>query len=71
MNNNYHTSFLIHSILFDSGCLGHVINLGNVDVTGHIMKIAAVENVTAIWEYDLTQADNHVLGGSSMNILYS
>jgi len=31
---------------------------------GHITKIAAVENVTAIWEYDPTQADNRVLGGS-------
>ena len=31
---------------------------------GHITKIAAVENATAIWEYDPTQADNCVLGGS-------
>ena len=31
---------------------------------GHITKIAAVENATAIWEYDPTRADNHVLGGS-------
>ena len=45
-------------------CLGHVINLGNVDVMGHITKIAAVENATAIWEYDPTRADNRVLGGS-------
>ncbi|KIK00082.1 hypothetical protein K443DRAFT_101041, partial [Laccaria amethystina LaAM-08-1] len=35
-------------------CLGHVVNLGNVDVMGHITKIAAVENATAIWEYDPT-----------------
>ena len=45
-------------------CLGHVINLGNVDVMGHITKIAAVENATAIWEYDPTHEDNRVLGGS-------
>lgn len=45
-------------------CLGHVINLGNVDVMGHITKIAAVENATAIWEYDPTREDNRVLGGS-------
>ena len=45
-------------------CLGHVINLGNVDVMQTIMKIAAVENVTAIWEYDPTRPDNRVLGGS-------
>ena len=49
---------------FHRSCLGHVINLGNVDVMGHITKIAAVENATAIWEYDPTQADNRVLGGS-------
>jgi hypothetical protein len=29
-----------------------------------ITKLAAVENATAIWEYDPTKADNHVLGGS-------
>lgn len=27
-------------------------------------KIVAVKNVTAIWEYDPTQDDNHVLGGT-------
>lgn len=31
---------------------------------GHITKIVAVENATAIWEYDPTQPDNCVLGGS-------
>jgi hypothetical protein len=51
------------SIIYCS-CLGHVVNLGNVDVMGHITKIAAVENATAIWEYDPTRADNRVLGGS-------
>ena len=30
---------------------------------GHITKIAAVENATAIWEYDTTQVDNRVLSG--------
>ena len=45
-------------------CLGHVINLGNVDVMSHIMKIAAVENLTAFWEYNPTRSDNHVLGSS-------
>ena len=44
--------------------MGHVINLGNIDVMGHITKIAAVKNATAIWEYDPTQADNCVPGGS-------
>ena len=41
-----------------------VVNLGNIDIMGHITKITAVKNGTAIWKYDLTQADNHVLGGS-------
>jgi hypothetical protein len=44
--------------------LGHVINLGNVDVMRQITKTAAVENATAIWEYDPTLNDNRVLGGS-------
>jgi hypothetical protein len=30
----------------------------------HITKIAAVENATAIWEYDPSLPDNRVLGGS-------
>jgi len=48
--------------------LGHVINLGNVDVMAHITKIAAVANATAIWEYDPTREDNCVLGGS-LNVI--
>ena len=31
---------------------------------GHITWIAAIENATAIWEYDPTLPDNCVLGGS-------
>ena len=49
---------------FSCSCLGHIVNLGNVDVMSHITKIAAVENATAIWEYDPTREDNRVLGGS-------
>ena len=49
---------------FHCSCLGHVINLGNVDVMGHITQIVAVENATAIWEYDPTWEDNRVLVGS-------
>ncbi|KAF8231976.1 hypothetical protein L208DRAFT_1466589 [Tricholoma matsutake] len=29
-------------------CLGHVINLANIDVMDHITKIAAMETTTAI-----------------------
>ena len=47
-----------------SRCLSHVVNLSVVAVMSHIMKIAAIENATAIWEYDLNLPDNHVLGGS-------
>ena len=67
MNNNYRlfcSLFLFSSIEFHCSCLGHVVNLGNVDIMGHITKIAAVENATAIWEYDPTRTDNRVLGGS-------
>jgi len=67
-NSNYRM-FICHSQFPPSeesscSCLGHVINLGNVDVMSHITKIAAVENSTAIWEYDPTRSDNRVLGGS-------
>jgi hypothetical protein len=34
----------------------------------HIIKITAVKNVTASWEYDPTQANNRVLGGS-LNVI--
>jgi hypothetical protein len=50
--------------IFLCSCLAHVVNLGNVAVMTHITKIAAVENATAIWEYDPTRDDNRVLGGS-------
>jgi hypothetical protein len=69
MSNNYHMfiyfqlNFFWTEISFHS-CLGHVVNLGNVDVMALIMKIAAVKNATAIWEYDPTRDDNRVLGGS-------
>ena len=43
-------------------CLGHVVNLGNVDIMARIMKIAAVKNAMTIWGYDPTWDDNHVLG---------
>jgi hypothetical protein len=45
-------------------CLAHIVNLANVAVMTHITKIAAVENATAIWEYDPTREDNRVLGDS-------
>ena len=44
--------------------MGHVVNLGNVDVMAHITKLAVVANATAIWEYDPSREDNCVLGGS-------
>lgn len=47
-----------------TSCLEHVVNLANVAVMGHITKIAAVENATAIWEYDPDLPGNRVLGGS-------
>ena len=45
-------------------CLGHVVNLAEVDVMTHITKIAAVETATAIWEYDPSLPDNRVLNSS-------
>jgi hypothetical protein len=55
MSDSYRMLLLAY---FHHSCSGHVINLGNIDVMGHITKIAAVENATAIWK------DNWVLGGS-------
>jgi hypothetical protein len=45
-------------------CFGHVVNIANVAVMSHITRIAAVENATAIWEYDPALPGNRVLGGS-------
>ena len=45
-------------------CLSHVVNLANVAVMDCITKIAAVEIMTTIWEYDPSLPDNHVLNGS-------
>lgn len=45
-------------------CLSHVINLAIVDVMASITKIANVETTTAIWEFDPTLPDNHVLSNS-------
>ena len=52
------------NLISNISCLGHVVNLAEVDVMGHITKIAAVEMTTVIWEYDPTLPDNHVLNGS-------
>ena len=51
-------------ILFIHRCLAHVVNLRNINVMAHITKIAAMETTTAIWEYDPSLSDNHVLNGS-------
>jgi hypothetical protein len=55
---------ILSDLLLLLSCLGHVVNLGNIDVMKHITKIAVVENATAIWEYDPSRDDNRVLGGS-------
>ena len=40
------------------------MNLANVAVMSHIMKIAAIETANAIWEHDPELLGNRVLGGS-------
>ena len=45
-------------------CLGHVVNLAEVDVMTHITKIAAMETTMAIWELDPSLPNNRVLNGS-------
>jgi hypothetical protein len=44
-------------------CLEHVVNLVNIDIMAHITKLAVIETMSAIWEYDPLEPDNHVLGG--------
>jgi hypothetical protein len=56
-------TFVLHANPIYS-CFAHVVNLANVAVMSHITRIAAVENATAIWEYDPASPDNRVLGGS-------
>jgi len=41
-----------------------MVNIANMAVMGHIMKLATVKNQTAIWEYDLDLPGNCILGGS-------
>jgi hypothetical protein len=45
-------------------CFGHVVNIANVAVMGRVTQIAAIENTTAIWEYDPSLPGNWILGGS-------
>ena len=45
-------------------CFGHVVNIANIAVMGHITQIAAIKNATAIWEYDPSLPGNWILGGS-------
>jgi hypothetical protein len=56
--------FFDSNLISNISCLGHVINLAEVDVMAHITKIAAVETTTAIWEYDPSLPNNRVLNGS-------
>ena len=41
-----------------------MVNLANVAVMDCNTKIVAVEMTTAIWEYDLSLPDNHMLNSS-------
>ena len=41
-----------------------MVNIAVVAVMGRITQIAAVENATAIWEYDPSLPSNRILGGS-------
>ena len=43
---------LLSHITYHFRCLEHVVNLTNVAVMSHIIKIAIIENSNAIWKYD-------------------
>jgi hypothetical protein len=49
---------------FLSSCLEHIVNLSNVNIMAHIMKLAVIETMNTIWDYDPSEPDNCVLGGS-------
>ena len=54
----------IHSFKSDKNrlpCLTHVLNLAIIDVMSVITHIATVETTSAIWEYDPSLANNHVM----------
>ena len=43
-------------------CLAHIVNLAITDFMSIVIKIAHVETMTAIWEFNLTLSQNRVLG---------
>ena len=45
-------------------CLTHVVNLAIVNVMSHITKLATVETMAAIWEYDPMLPSNCIINGS-------
>ena len=49
-------------------CLAHVVNLAITDFMSIVTKIAHVETMTAIWEFNPTLSQNWVLG-DSLNIV--
>ena len=51
-------------LTFQFSCFGHIVNIANVAMMGHVTKIAAVENANAIWEYDPSLSNNRILRGS-------
>jgi len=54
---------LSHFTISEDTSIG-MVNIANMAVMGHIMKLATVKNQTAIWEYDLDLPGNCILGGS-------
>ena len=44
--------------------MAHVVNLSLTDFMSIITRLATIETTTAIWEYDPTLPQNHLLEGS-------
>ena len=49
-------------------CLGHVVNLAEVDMMTHITKLAVIEMTLVILEYNPFLPDNYVLN-DSLNVI--
>jgi hypothetical protein len=45
-------------------CLVHVINLTIVDFMSILTNIGGIQTAAALWEFDPSEVENRVLGGS-------
>ena len=54
---------LANTDLFDSRCIGHVVQLAIEDFMKAVTQVGLVESKQAMWDYDPKAAENRVLSG--------